>query len=193
FSIPGVEIRREQAVVMLRRPGAPPGAGNWTHEHGDAANTRVAPDALVKAPLGLLWFGGPSHEGILPRHGHGPQPQVIDGRCIIEGVDLLRAIDIYTGRLLWETKLPGVGFFYNNLLHQPGANASGGNYVCTADGIYVVSGASCIRLDPETGKKMSEFRLPSFKGKEQAPRWGYINVAGDYLVGGADPLFDEKL
>ena len=26
-----------------------------------------------------------------------------------------------------------------------------------------------------------------------APRWGYLNVQGDYLVGGADPIFDEKL
>ena len=46
---------------------------------------------------------------------------------IIEGVDLMRAIDIYTGRLLWEAKLPGVGYFYNNLYHQPGANGAG-NY-----------------------------------------------------------------
>ena len=61
---------------------------------------------LVKAPLGLLWFGGPSHDGILPRHGHGPQPQVVDGRLFIEGVDMLRAVDVYTGRLLWETGCP---------------------------------------------------------------------------------------
>src|SRR5262249_28937984 len=106
FACPGVETAAAEGMLTLRRPGAPPGGGNWTHEHGDAANTRVAKDQLVKAPLGLLWFGGPSHEGILPRHGHGPQPQVIDGRCIIEGVDMLRAIDIYTGRILWETEIP---------------------------------------------------------------------------------------
>jgi len=182
-----------QHGVSLVRNGPLTDTGNWTHEHGDAANTRVAKDKLVKAPLGLLWFGGPSHEGILPRHGHGPQPQVIDGRCIIEGADLLRAIDIYTGRLLWEAKLPGVGFFYNNLLHQPGANASGGNFVSTSDGIYVVYGAVCAKLDPETGRKTAEFTLPPLDGKAASPRWGYINVEGNYLVGGADPLFDEKM
>jgi len=64
-------------------------------------------------------------------------PQVVDGRMIIEGVDLMRAIDNLPGRLLWETKLPGVGYFYNNLAHQPGANASGSNFVSTPDGIYV--------------------------------------------------------
>ena len=141
----------------------------------------------------MLWFGGPSHEGILPRHGHGPQPQVIDGRCIIEGADMLRAIDIYTGRLLWEAELPGIGFFYNNLLHQPGANSAGGNYVCTSDAIYAVLGATCVKLDPASGKKTAEFRLPKLNGASDSPRWGYLNVAGNYLVGGVDPLFDEKL
>jgi len=119
-------------------------------------------------------------------------PQVVDGRMIIEGVDLMRAIDIYTGRLLWETKLPGVGYFYNNLAHQPGANASGSNFVSTPDGIYVAYNNTCVRLDPATGKKVGEFALPKFKGLKESPRWGYVNVVGDYLIGGADPLLNPK-
>src|SRR5205085_10011903 len=55
----------------------------------------------------------------------------------IEGVDMIRAMDVYTGRILWEASLPGVGAFYNNLAHQPGANASGTNYISTSQGIYV--------------------------------------------------------
>ena len=97
---------------------------------------------------------------MLPRHGHGPQPQVLDGRLFIEGVDMMRALDVYTGRLLWETKLPGVGRAYDNLLHQPGANAGGSNYVSTPDGIYVAYGKSVVRLDPATGRQLAEFRLP---------------------------------
>lgn len=179
--------------VLVVRDGALPGSANWTHEHADASNTRVSRDVLVKAPMGVLWFGGPPNDVILPRHGHGPQPQVVDGRLIIEGVDLMRAIDIYTGRLLWETKLPGVGFFYNNLAHQPGANAAGSNYVSVSDGIYIAYHNKCVRLDPATGKKISEFPMPVLPGMKQSPRWGYINVVGDYLIGGADPLFDPKL
>jgi outer membrane protein assembly factor BamB len=186
-------LREESGLVLLSREGALPGSADWTHEHADAANTRVSRDQLVKAPLGLLWFGGPSHDGILPRHGHGPQPQVVDGRLIIEGVDLLRAIDIYTGRLLWETRLPGLGQFYNNVFHQPGANGGGSNYVSTPDGIYVAYGDRCLCLDPATGKRTAELRLPVLPGMTQPPRWGYLNVSGDYLVGGADPLFDPKL
>lgn len=190
--LPGAKVVETQEHLMLLRSGPLPGSGNWTHEHADAANTRVSKDTLVKAPLGVLWFGGPSHEGILPRHGHGPQPQVIEGRMILEGVDLIRAIDIYCGRLLWETKLPGVGAFYNNLAHQPGANASGSNFVSTRDGIYVAVDKVCVRLNPANGQKMDEFALPMLADMKESPRWGCINVAGDYLIGGADPLLPPE-
>jgi outer membrane protein assembly factor BamB len=191
--LPSAQMRVESGVWSVSREGPLPGSGNWTHEHADAANTRVSPDHLVKAPLGLLWFGGPSHADILPRHGHGPQPQVIDGRLIIEGMDLIRAMDIYTGRLLWETRLPGVGDFYNNLAHQAGANATGGNYVCTSDCIYVAYKNGCVRIDPRTGAKLGEFQLPPLSDGGDAPRWGSIAVSGDYLIGGAEPHFDPAL
>jgi outer membrane protein assembly factor BamB len=190
---PNAKVEVTQDLITIAREGALPGSANCTHENTDAANTRVSKDTLVRAPLGVLWFGGPSHDGILPRHGHGPQPQVIDGRMIIEGVDLLRAIDIYTGRLLWEAKLPGVGAFYNNLAHQPGANGASSNFVSASDGIYVAYDRVCVRLDPATGKKLSEFPLPKIGDMKEEPRWGYINVVGDYLIGGADPLLDAKL
>jgi outer membrane protein assembly factor BamB len=186
-------LRPEPSGTLLIREGALPGADNWTHEHANAANTRVSNDYLVKAPLGLLWFGGPPNEGIPPRHGHGPQPQVIDGRLIIEGVDKMRALDVYTGRLLWETSMPGVGSLYDNLAHQPGANAVGTNYISMSDAIYVAYRNGCVRLDPATGKRLGEFKLPEVGAKKTTPRWGYINVAGDYLIGGADPLYDPSL
>jgi outer membrane protein assembly factor BamB len=172
--------------MLLAREGPLPGSANWTHEHADAANTRVSRDQLVKAPLGLLWFGGPSHEGVLPRHGHGPQPQVIDGRLIIEGADMLRAIDIYTGRKLWETRLPGLGREFDELWHQPGANGSGTNYISMSDGIYVAYGKSCLRLRPSDGTLVNEFHLPWSLGGREGLRWSYINVAGDYLIAGVN-------
>ena len=190
--LPKAVVKPVEGGILLLREGALPGAADWTHEHADAANTRVSKDSVVKAPLGVLWFGGTSNEGILPRHGHGPQPQVVGGRIIIEGLDLLRAIDAYTGRLLWETALPGLGEFYNNTAHQPGANARGTNYISLPDGIYVAYKNSCLRLDPATGKQVAEFRFPAV-GDDGKPRWGHLNVVGDYLVGAADPLFTAEL
>jgi outer membrane protein assembly factor BamB len=188
----GAKVRAAGDWLLLSREGALPGSGNWTHEHADAANTRVSRDRIVKAPLGVLWFGGPSHDGILPRHGHGPQPQVIDGRLFIEGIDMIRAMDVYTGRILWQASLPGVGMFYNNLAHQPGANASGTNYISTAQGIYVAYGRSCIHLDSATGRRLDQFVMPDLPGVSKTARWGYLNVIGDYIIGGADPLYDPE-
>ena len=56
-------MSEDRDALLLSRDGALPGPANWTHEHADAANTRVSQDSLVKAPLGLLWFGGTSNEG----------------------------------------------------------------------------------------------------------------------------------
>jgi outer membrane protein assembly factor BamB len=179
-------------MMLLTRVGPLPESADWSHEHADAANTRVSKDKRVKAPLGLLWFGGPTNEAILPRHGHGPQPQVVEGRLVIEGVNILRAMDIYTGRLLWEASLPGIGKLYDNTAHQPGANGSGTNYITTPEGIFVAYGKSCLKLDPATGQKTGEYRLPADAGAEP-PTWGYINVFENYLVGGAEPQFDPGL
>ena len=130
---------------------SPAGRGTWTSQNGDAGNTLVSAEAHVKAPLGVLWFGGPSNREVLPRHGHGPVPQVIGGRLFIEGRDMLRAVDVYTGRLLWQREFKDVGIFYDNTDHHPGAGAIGGNYVCTSDSVYLAWGRRCLRLDPATG------------------------------------------
>src|SRR5262249_44776121 len=137
LGLAGARVGSAGGRVTVRRGGALPGAGNWAHEHAAAANSPGSPGERANAALGPPLLGGPAHAGILPRHGHGPQPQVVDGRAVIEGMDLLRAVDVYTGRLLWETRLPGVGKAFDNLRHQPGANASGSNYVSLPDGIYV--------------------------------------------------------
>jgi outer membrane protein assembly factor BamB len=178
-------VSTSASFLKLSRFGGPPGAGNWTHEHADAANTHVSKDSLVKAPLGILWFGGSTNEGNLPRHGHGPMPQVCDGRLVLETIDSLRATDIYTGRLLWETPIPGIGSFFNVTSHQAGANGTGSNFVSTSDAIYVATETACIVLDAPTGAKQAQFPLPNALKLPADSVWGYLNVEGDYLIGGA--------
>jgi outer membrane protein assembly factor BamB len=180
-------VREEGEDIWIVRKGPLPGAADWTHEHADAANTRSSRDRRVQAPLGLLWFGGPGNQAVLPRHGHGPQPQVVEGRLIIEGMDVLRALDVYTGRLLWEARLPGVGKAYDNTAHQAGANATGSNYVSTPGGIYVAHGTFCRRLDPATGRETAAFRLPVLPGEREPPAWDFVTVCDDFLVGATSP------
>ena len=97
-----VILESGSSKLLVKKEGALPGSADWSHQYGDAGQSVVSKDNTVKAPLGLLWFGGPSNAKILPRHGHGPSPQVAGGRLFIEGADIIRAVDVYTGRLLWE-------------------------------------------------------------------------------------------
>jgi len=180
-------LRYADGFALLTRNGPLPGAGSWTHHYADAGNTTVSTDSRVRLPLGVLWFGGSSHDATLPRHGRPPAPQALDGRIIVEGLDGLRAIDAFTGRVMWDAKLPGLGKFFNTVIHQPGALAVGGNYVTTHDGIYVAIGDLCVRLDPSDGQTMGEYQLPPGTGEKDRPTWGYINVVGDYLIAGAEP------
>ena len=91
------------------RSGALAGAAPWTHLYGDVANTVKSNDQLVKAPLGILWFGGNTHHDVLPRHSHAPCEQVIGGRLFVEGVNSLSARDVYTGRVMWRREFEDLG------------------------------------------------------------------------------------
>ena len=141
---------------LLRRTGPVPGSADWTHQYGNVANTVCSKDQLAP-PLGILWFGEESAFGdVLPRHGHGPPEQVVEGRLFIEGPDSLSARDVYTGRILWRRPLKGLGGFgvyydatykhdfrdlVGNQRHIPGANVRGTNFVATPDRIYVIQEA----------------------------------------------------
>ena len=188
------ELRQSGTFSLLERVGALPGSADWTHQYADAANTVVSKDKLVKAPLGVLWFGGSSNTEILPRHGHGPSEQVAAGRLFIEGPDIIRALDVYTGRVLWQVSLPEIGKAYNYTSHEPGASSVGSNYVSLHDGVYVAYGPALLCLDPATGEKISEFTLPPKGDATTPPDWGYIGVWEDLLIAGSEPLiFDPRM
>jgi len=178
--------------TLLVRQGALSGAADWTHNYGDAGNSVVSKDSRVRLPLGLLWFGGPPNDEILPRHGHGPSPQVAAGRLFIEGADMLRAIDIYTGRLLWQKQLPGLGEFHNRTNHQPGAGEIGSNYVSLSDAVYVVYGDTILVLDAATGRTLNEIELEA-TWDDPEPNWGGISAWEDLLIATATPAkIDSK-
>ncbi len=184
LELPGCTAASSGEFFTLTRAGALPDSAAWTHQYADSANTVMSRDKRVKAPLGLLWFGGPSNDKVLPRHGHGPSPQVVGGRLFIEGRNVLRAVDVYTGRLMWERQFHDLGAFYDNTDHQPGANEIGSNYVTVSDAVYVVYGGTIHVLDPATGETTKEFSIPG----EDKPQWGTILVWEDLLLATASPL-----
>ncbi len=196
------EAKAEADGLVVMRVGSLPGAAPWTHQYGNVANTCKSDDRRVRAPLGLLWFGGNSNEDVLPRHGHGPSEQVVGGRLFIEGVDSLSARDVYTGRVLWKRRFPvlrelnfGVYFDHTyrwddqaalstdyNQVHIPGANARGTNFVATDDAVYLALGNRCLQLDPATGQTVREFVLPEQSGRRVD--WAFLGVYENLLLAG---------
>ena len=192
------QVSTADGLVIATREGALPGSSDWTHQHGDIANTVKSDDKRVKLPLGILWFGGSSNMDVLPRHGHGPPEQVVGGRLIIQGMNTLSARDVYTGRVLWKRDFKDLGtydVYYDatyentplnpkyNQVHIPGANGRGTNYVVTEDRVYLLIGATCLIIDPATGKDVGKIEMPTEADGSQ-PEWGYIGVYDDLLLGG---------
>ncbi len=182
------ELKRSGRITSLIRVGALPDSDNWTHQYGNVEQTLVSGDKRVKAPFGVLWFGGASHESVLPRHGHGPSPQVAGGRLFIEGPDMIRSVDVYTGRVIWEREIPGFGEYFNRTDHFAGAGETGSNYVSMPDRVFAMNGNVILELDASDGKTVRTYQLAAVKKGEAPPRWGSIRVSGDFLIATALPL-----
>ncbi len=196
LQLPGAEIYAGKDYSLVTRTGALEGASPWTHNYGDIANTVKSDDKLVKAPLGILWFGGNSNLDVLPRHGHGPGEQVIDGRLIIQGINSVSARDVYTGQVLWKREFDELKddnwlvYFdetYDeenplipkyNQVHLPGSNARGTNYIATKEYVYLILGDKCNVMDINTGETVKVFTPDN----EVEGKLGYIGVYNDLLI-----------
>lgn len=175
IQLPRAKVGRRESFTFVRREGALPGSGDWTHEYGDAQNTLSSSDKLVKAPLGLLWFGGPASSGKLfyDRHFWGPSMAVIDGRMFLQGPSIFTAVDVYTGRILWQRKMPNK----KSLGRRGNFTNIGFHYVALKDSLYLSDATNILRLDPKSGKV-----LATFAPLENTLGWGRFRVWNNQLL-----------
>ena len=186
------EVSRVQrpygGVACVGKPGAVTktvrgpleGAGSWTHQYCDPANTNCSIDTLAKGPLGMLWFTDLAFP-VPSRHGRGRAPLFLDGRLFIEGVDGVLCVDAYNGRKLWEHPLPGIQKVFDGE-HLMGTSGTGSNFCIGEHGLFIHTGDKCLRLDPATGRLLAE--LPAPKQPDGRPgTWGVIACVGDALFG----------
>lgn len=183
------ELVRADDHLLLVRPGPLPGSDSWTHQYGDASNTGWSADQRVKAPLGIAWYGSEPNNKTLPRHMHGPIPQVVDGRLILLGPHHISARCVYTGVELWSVELSEVGAFFTDFdfearsapvyfPNHPGANFIGSPYASAPDNVYLIHHQQCLVLDTATGQQQAVFELPEWDELRQHAR---------------DPVTDELL
>lgn len=166
--------------MRLTVRGALDGAGSWTHQYCDPANSNCSDDELVRGPLGMLWFTDNDFE-MPSRHGRGPAPLSLNGRLFVEGMHGLRALDAYNGHVLWEYPIENILKAYDQE-HLMGTAGTGSNFCVTTDGLYLHTGDKCLHLDPATGRLLAEFDAPEHPQGEQST-WGYIACKNSMLFG----------
>ena len=154
--LPKASVRRDGVFSLLSRDGALPGADDWTHNFGKPGNTMATADDRVRGPLGPLWWGGPAV-------GKGNPPILVSaGRKFIMGRGTLTAVDIYTGRVLWETGS-----------HGPRPQ----QFAAAEDALYLSSADKIMMVDPATGEIIAQISLRDADGNI-----GELFVWLDYLV-----------
>ncbi|MBA4386466.1 MAG: hypothetical protein C0404_00710 [Verrucomicrobia bacterium] len=121
-----VLTRVDGAYSRLNRNGALPGAANAEGGYG------ASDDSLVKAPLGMQWFGDRCTWGV--GHGDNTRPDVMDGK--MRGATLTQ--DIYTGLpLSFEARTGAV----NMSVGDTGIRRN--PFYCVDEGRSIYSGYGC--------------------------------------------------
>ncbi len=191
-SVPQEDLNRVSrpygGVVCLGQPnkmrvtirGPLEGAGSWTHQYCDPANTNCSTDELVRGPLEVLWFSDNDFE-MPSRHGRAPAPLCHGGRLFVEGLHGLRALDAYNGHVIWEYPIKNILEAYDQE-HLMGTAGTGSNFCVAAEGLYLRTKDKCMQLNPVTGKLIREFDAPEHpEGKQKT--WGYMACKNGTLFG----------
>lgn len=168
-------ITKQGEFTLLKR-AALPGAGDWSHQYGNAANTSSNNDQRIKGGLSVLWYGDPGPGKMVNRHNGAVGPISVNGRLFIQGDSTVMAYDAYNGDQLWEVANPGAIRDGLKAAREPG------NMAATNDALFVVVEEKCVQFDAATGKIVHEFEVPGTKPKEER-QWGYIAVQDGLLFG----------
>ena len=168
---------RAGGVRITRGPLA--GAGSWTHQYANAANTASSDDELVRGPIGILWYGKPGPGRMPSRHASNSAPLAVGGRMFVQGENVVMAYDAYNGLALWEREIPGA--------LRVGLKTGCSNLAADSDSLYVAVDDKCLRLDGATGRTRMTYKVPS-RGGRSAGRWHYVARAGGLLYGSSGGL-----
>ena len=181
----GTLISGKTNEMKVHTRGELKGAGQWTHQYADSANSVNSGDELIQGPLGMLWFSD-LEQSMTQRHGRAPAPLFNKGVLYSEGLNTIIAVDAYNGHLIWSHDLPGILSAFDGD-HLMGTSGTGSNYCVSDDAVFVRRDNQCLRLDALTGELLAEFSAPKAKDGGKTI-WGYLAHNEGLLFGSlSDP------
>jgi outer membrane protein assembly factor BamB len=158
--------------------GALPGAGNWSHQYGNPANTAIGTDTRIQGDLSVLWYGDPGPGEVVNRHEGAVGPLSTNGRLFVQGESEILAYDAYNGTFLWKHSNPAAirtGVFQN----QNPANLAANDHR-----LFHFVKDECLELDAASGRVLRTHRLPP-KQDDGQHEWGYVATQDGLLFGAA--------
>lgn len=163
-------------TLVYTRPKLP-GAGQWTHQYGDAGNTSNSGDTLydVGATKDTMvqWLGRPGADFGIDRNPRMPAPLSGNGRLFHQGLNRMIGVDAYNGATLWLLEIPG--------LRRVNIPRDASNWCIDDDDVYTAVRDRCWRIDAQTGAVEATLPLPDMG--EPPYDWGYVGRVDELLYG----------
>ena len=147
------------------------GAGDWTHQYGNAQNTSCSGDDIVKGEMGVKWWGEPGPRPMPDRGPRNPAPLSVNGRLFVQGDRMLFGLDAYNGTVLWSFSSPE--------MRRANIPRDSSNMVAAGDRLYLVQGRYCIGIDGATGERAVRFSVSDGRDHD----WAYLAAVDAMLIG----------
>ena len=160
----------ENGLWAIRRRGPLPGAGEWTHNLGDPANTACSGDQRTTSKHQVLWFGEPGPAIMVDRHWRNVSPLYKNGRFYTPAFDRIVCSDAYNGARLWDLAIPRASRIA--MMRDTGWLALANDF------LYAATEGRCLRIDVRTGDIAATFTVPT-----DGMDWGYVATEGNCLFG----------
>jgi outer membrane protein assembly factor BamB len=167
--------------LLVRCRGSLEGAGSWTHQNCNPANTICSTDNVIRGPLEMAWY----RDGIIEiadRHAQGPAPLFNRGFLVVEGVHEICALDAYNGHTIWTYSIPNILSDWDGVHHDVGVGDIGSNFCLSDETVFVRTDEKCLKIDLATGRKIDEFTTP-VDSSAKNHNWGYIAYSDGLLFG----------
>jgi outer membrane protein assembly factor BamB len=110
----------------------------------------------------VLWFDGSLRWNRQP----GNTVVRVHGGSVFVHAERLYAVDVFTGRQLWQVELPSTV-------------RKGSDFIAVEDGLFFIDRQTCLIVNPATGRPSRRIELPS----ELSQPWSGVRVLDQYLVG----------
>ena len=173
----GVICKRKANKLSIKRRAGIKGAGSWTHQYANPANTLSSGDTAVSDQLSMLWY----RDYKLPsasRWWRPPAPLADNGILYHSCPNGLIAVDAYNGTEIWRHESKDL------LSTQAGLYVlrTGGVFCLGDNVVYLRKKAQCLCLDAKTGELLQTISLPDEKAHDY---WGYLAYSDGVVYGTA--------